>query len=340
MSPVIVVDNLVKVYTVYERSGGLMSSLVSLFRRKYRTVRAVDGISFRIDEGEVVGFLGPNGAGKTTTLKVLAGLLLPTSGQVRVLGDDPFERDPDFLRQITLVAGQRWQLQWDLPAIETFLLHKALYDLSDREYKDALEELVSLLDLSHLLYKPVRQLSLGERMRCELAVALLHRPSVLFLDEPTLGLDVLGQAQIRRFIRQYNQVRKTTILLTSHYMDDVSTLCKRVMVINHGRLIYDGDFNRLQETFNPTKVISFFLEDGSDLAPLTGLEIRKDAQTGRYVVEVPRGEISAVASLILSNLPLRDLTIEEPPIEHLIARLFKGEVEEGISAQGTMSSDE
>ncbi|MCS7225024.1 MAG: ATP-binding cassette domain-containing protein [Armatimonadetes bacterium] len=326
MDSVIVVDSLVKHYVVHERSGGLVSSLVSLFRRKYRTVRAVDGISFQIDSGEVVGFLGPNGAGKTTTLKVLAGLLLPTAGRVRVLGYDPFQRHPNFLRQITLVAGQRWQLQWDLPAIETFLLHKALYDLSDRDYQDALDELVSLLDISHILYKPVRQLSLGERMRCELAVALLHRPSVLFLDEPTLGLDVLGQAQIRHFIRQYNQVRKTTILLTSHYMDDVSALCKRVMVINHGKLIYDGDLIRLQETFNPTKVLSFVLDDGMDPSVLSSFNARKDPDSGRFVLEVPRDQIPTVASQILSQFPIRDLTIEEPPIENLIARVYQAGV--------------
>jgi len=245
MEECICVVDLRKHYRVHERAPGLWNAIKSLLRRQYRLVKAVDGISFSIRQGEIVGFLGPNGAGKTTTLKVLAGLLHPTSGQVRVLGFEPFRRHPDFLRRITLVMGQRSQLVWDLPPMETFLLHKALYDLSDAAFRDALDELVALLDLAPLLSKPVRQLSLGERMRCELALALLHRPQVLFLDEPTLGLDVLAQAQIRQFIREYNRRTQATILLTSHYMDDVLALCRRVMVINHGHLLYDGDLDEL-----------------------------------------------------------------------------------------------
>ena len=316
------VVDLRKYYRVHEREPGLWNAVKSLLRRRYRLVKAVDGVSFSISQGEIVGFLGPNGAGKTTTLKVLAGLLHPTGGEVRVLGFEPFRRQPDFLRRITLVMGQRSQLVWDLPPMETFLLHKALYDLSDAAFREALDELVALLDLSPLLSKPVRQLSLGERMRCELALALLHRPHVLFLDEPTLGLDVLAQGQIRQFIREYNRRTQATILLTSHYMDDVMALCRRVMVINHGRLIYDGDLEELLRRYGRMKVLQVLLEDGADPRPLSRWGEVVACQGQRVTLRVEREATSAVAAELLASVLVRDLTIEEPPVEEIIAAIF------------------
>lgn len=322
MSECIYVAVLRKYYWVHEREPGFWNALKSLLRRRYRLVKAVDGISFSISQGEIVGFLGPNGAGKTTTLKVLAGLLHPTEGEVRVLGFEPFRRNPDFLRRITLVMGQRSQLVWDLPPMETFLLHKALYDLDDTAFKEALDELVTLLDLAPLLSKPVRQLSLGERMRCELALALLHRPQVLFLDEPTLGLDVLAQGQIRQFIREYNRRTQATILLTSHYMDDVLALCQRVMVINYGRLIYDGDLEELLRRYGRTKVLQVVLDDGVDPRSLAAWGEVVACQGQRVTLRVEREATSAVAAELLAKVPVRDLTIEEPPIEEIIATIF------------------
>ncbi len=242
-----------KHYRVHHKAPGIKGSLQAFVRREYQDVRAVDDITFTIEAGEVVGFLGPNGAGKTTTLKMLSGLLYPSGGEVSVLGYTPFQRRNEFLRQITLVMGQKQQLIWDLPAIETFEVNRAIYDLPDREYHQAVAELTDLLGLEGLLTKQVRKLSLGERMKCELAAALLHRPKVLFLDEPTIGLDVTMQANVRRFIAEYNVRFEATVLLTSHYMADVTALCKRIIVIDKGRLLYDGDFQALIERVAPHK---------------------------------------------------------------------------------------
>ena len=235
------VSRLCKTYRVHKRSAGLAASFKSVFRRQYETVRAVDDLSFSITPGERVGFLGPNGAGKTTTLKVLSGLLHPTSGEVRVAGYTPQKRHPDFLKTITLVMGQKQQLLWDLPPVETYALNRAVYDIPKRQFEETLAELTELLEIAEVMKKPTRQLSLGERMKCELAAALLHRPRVLFLDEPTIGLDVAMQLSVREFVRRYNERFNATVILTSHYMDDVAALCKRVIVIDQGKLRYDGD---------------------------------------------------------------------------------------------------
>src|SRR3989440_9972073 len=230
-------DNLRKVYRVHEREAGAGASILSLFRRTYKEVKAVEGVSFSVLPGEIVGFLGPNGAGKTTTLKMLAGLLHPTSGEARVLGHIPWKREPEFLRNISLVMGNRNQLMWDIPAMDSFLVNQAVYQIPEAQFRSTLDELIALLDLEPLLKKPVRGLSLAERMKCELAPALLHRPSVLFLDEPTLGVDVTMQGRIRKFIASHNQKHGSTVLLTSHYMADVTALCKRVIVIHHGSVL-------------------------------------------------------------------------------------------------------
>src|SRR6266536_1885075 len=267
MAPVIHVADLRKTFVVPVREAGLRAAMRSLFRRKTREVRAVDGISFDIAAGEVVGFLGPNGAGKTTTLKMLSGLIYTTSGEASVLGHVPSRRERDFLRRITLVMGNRNQLQWDIPALDSFELNRAIYRLRREDYLAMRDELVELLDVGDLVRKPVRNLSLGERMKVEIVGSLLHRPQVLFLDEPTIGLDVTMQKRIRTFVAEYNERHGATVLLTSHYMADVEALCKRVIVIHHGRILFDGALAALSDQFAAYKTIEVALQDGSiDLA--------------------------------------------------------------------------
>ena len=317
------VQQLVKHYRVHHRAAGLRGSVRSLFRRQYETVKAVDGISFDIAQGEIVGFLGPNGAGKTTTLKCLSGLLYPTSGQVNVLGYTPHKRERNYLTQFTLVMGQRNQLLWDLPAMETFLVNQAIYGVPEKEFRERLDELVALLNLEPLLTKQVRKLSLGERMKCELAASLLHRPKVLFLDEPTIGLDVTAQAAIRDFILTHNRRHNATVLLTSHYMADVTALADRILVIESGRLIYDGDLGGLVERTAPYKLLRLTLEkavDGHDLSALGEIE---SVDGLKVVLRVPRRNTKDVAARALANLPVADVTVEEPQVEEIIREVFR-----------------
>lgn len=312
-----------KVYHVHEREAGLGASIRSLIQRKTRAVAAVDGISFSVGAGAIVGFLGPNGAGKTTTLKMLSGLLHPTSGEVAVLGYVPWQREKDYLRQMTLVMGNRQQLAWDIPAIDSFQLNQAIYRIPPAEYKRTLDELVDLLDLGGLINKPVRNLSLGERMKCEIAGALLHRPAVVFLDEPTIGLDVTMQRRLRAFFAEYNRRHDATILLTSHYMADVEALCKRVIVIHHGRLLFDGELADLVQRFSPYKTIVVDLEDdGVDLRPF-GEVVGQDG--GRVTLRAPKSETAAVTARLLAHAPIVDLTVEDPPIEDVIEQVFSQE---------------
>ncbi len=247
--PIIEVKNLTKTFKIYKKEPGLSGSLKSLFSRKYENKTAVNDVSFSIEEGELIGFIGPNGAGKTTTLKMLSGLLYPSGGSVSVLGYKPFDRKNEFLKQISLVMGQKNQLWWDLPPMDTFLLNKEIYEISDKDFKSRVEELSELLDVKDILNVQVRKLSLGQRMKCELMAALLHHPKILFLDEPTIGLDVVVQQKLRDFIKEYNIKYKATILLTSHYMRDVKHLCKRVVVINYGQIIYDGNLDQLTKQY-------------------------------------------------------------------------------------------
>jgi len=316
------VESLVKHYRVHHKEPGLAGSLRSLVRRRYQDVRAVDGISFEIDQGEVVGFLGPNGAGKTTTLKCLSGLLYPTAGQVTVLGYTPHRRERDFLESFTLVMGQRNQLLWDLPAMETFLVNQAIYRVPEAQFRQSLDEMIALLELEPLLTKQVRKLSLGERMRCELAASLLHRPRVLFLDEPTIGLDVTAQASIREFIRTYNAQHGATVLLTSHYMADVTALARRILVIDDGKLMYDGDLEALVAQTAPYKLLRLTLQEpvnGSDLQALGEI----DSLDGlKVTLRVVRGQTKDAASRALSSLPVADVSIEEPPVEEIIREVF------------------
>jgi ABC-2 type transport system ATP-binding protein len=322
---VIDVRSLSKHYRVHRRPPGLGAALRAVFRRRYETVKAVDGIDFSVGEGERVGFLGPNGAGKTTTLKMLSGLLHPTAGEIRVAGHVPRRREAAFLKQITLVMGQKQQLIWDLPPAETFAMNRAIYEVPRPRFEETLAELVALLELGDLLQKPTRQLSLGERMKCELAAALLHRPKVLFLDEPTIGLDVSMQATVRGFVRAYNERFGATVLLTSHYMEDVIQLCPRVIVIDRGRLIYDGDLRALSLKIRPDKrILVRFANGGGASAPeLARFGEVVSAEPGQATLQVAAEEVSGVVARMLGALPVTDLTVEDPPLEEVLSELFR-----------------
>ncbi len=317
------VRGLQKHYRVHRRQAGAAAMLKSLFHRSYETVKAVNGIDFAVGAGERVGFLGPNGAGKTTTLKMLAGLLHPTAGQVKVRGFTPREREVAFLKQVTLVMGQKQQLLWDLPPSETFALNRAIYDIPKGQFEETLAELTLLLELQDLVGKPTRQLSLGERMKCELAAALLHRPKVLFLDEPTIGLDVSMQATVRSFVKAYNERYGATVLLTSHYMDDVAALCPRVIVIDRGRLIYDGDLRQLSLRVRPDKRIVVRLERPVPATELSRFGVVVSSDEAQAVVQVGAAEVSGAVSRMLAALPVSDLTVEDPPLEEVMSELFR-----------------
>jgi ABC-2 type transport system ATP-binding protein len=327
MAAIIQLNSLSKHYKVPVRKAGLKASLRSLFKRENVIVKAVEEISFQIGQGEVVGFLGPNGAGKTTTLKMLSGLLYPTRGSVSVLGFEPSKRQSEFLRQITLVMGNRQQLVWDLPALDSFDLMRSIYSIPMQEFTHTRDEFIELLELKDLVNKPVRNLSLGERMKMEIAGALLHRPKVLFLDEPTLGLDVTMQRRIRTFISEYNGRYDATVLLTSHYMADVEALCKRVIVIHHGKLLFDGVLSALVEQFSAFKTVGVTLQTaGADLQKY-GQVISQDGT--RFTLRVPKSETAQVTAHLLADLPVDDLNVEDPPIEDIIEQVFaQGKPEE------------
>jgi ABC-type uncharacterized transport system, ATPase component len=321
--PAIHLHELCKTYRVPERESGMGAALKSLFHRRMQDIKAVDGLTFDLSPGEIVGFLGPNGAGKTTTLKMLSGLLHPTGGEETVLGSIPWKRERAFLRQITLVMGQRNQLVWDIPAADSFELNRVIYRLSPTDFRHTLNELTELLELGPLLKKPVRNLSLGERMKCEIAAALLHRPQVVFLDEPTIGLDVTMQRRIRAFIAEYNRRSGATVLLTSHYMADVAALCKRVIVIHHGRLLFDGDLSALVQQFTAHKTIVVQLEDCHADLHTYGEVI--NCEDGRFTLRVPKAQTAHVTERLLADLPIIDLLVEDPPIEEVIDQVFTQE---------------
>src|SRR5438874_505828 len=306
--PIIEVQGLTKTYRVFQKQPGLVGALRGLFRRQYKEVRAVDGVSFAIEPGEMVAFLGPNGAGKTTTLKMLSGLIYPTSGTARVLGFVPWERADAFRRQFALVMGQKNQLWWDLPAIDSFRLHREIYSLSLAEFNRTLDELIELFDVKELTRQPVRELSLGERMKMELIAALLHQPKLLLLDEPTIGLDVVAQVTIQKCLREYNQKRGVTMLLTSHYMRDVEALCKRVLVITHGKLVYDGAVARITEQFGRYKLVRLHFEGETtpdDLARF-GEVTRLEGPVADLKVE--RWRVAEVLAAILDRHTLLDMS--------------------------------
>ena len=324
MSPeTIVVESLSKTYQVPEREGGFGAAVGSFFKRKYKDVKAVQNVDFKIAQGQVVGFLGPNGAGKTTTLKMLSGLLHPTGGTANVLGFTPWELKPEYLRSMTLVMGQRNRLSWDIPAADSFLLNQAIYRIPDDEYQATYKELDEMLELSPLMKKPVRNLSLGERMKCEIAAGLLHRPKVLFLDEPTIGLDITGQARIREFLREYNRRTGATILLTSHYMADVTALCERIIIIHHGQLKYDGGISDLSRKVAPFKLIGVRLaESNSHSLSKYGTPVHNMEDSEKEYIQVKAEDVTRITSGLLADLPIHDITITDPPIEDVIEQAF------------------
>ncbi|WP_427159636.1 ABC transporter ATP-binding protein [Aliinostoc sp. HNIBRCY26] len=323
---IIIAENLSKSYPVAVKEPGIKGTINHFFRRVYRSIHAVQNVSFEIAPGEVVGFLGPNGAGKTTTLKMLTGLIHPSSGTVKVAGYVPFLRQEAFLQKITLVMGQKQQLLWDLPAIDSLKINAAVYNISDKEFQRRLGELTEMLALEDKLKQPVRKLSLGERMKAELLAALLHRPHVLFLDEPTLGLDVNAQVAVRDFLREYNQRYQATVLLTSHYMADITALCQRVLLIHQGKLMYDGSLDGLLERFAPYREV--YVELAQPL-PLEKLQLYGDVQhlEGRSACFMVEQEaLTLTVSKILTELEVIDLTVTEPPIEEVIGRVFQAGV--------------
>lgn len=329
MNGIIQLDALSKHFKVPVRESGLKASIRSLFKREFRTVKAVDEIAFEIGQGEVVGFLGPNGAGKTTTLKMLSGLLYPTSGKATVMGFVPSRRQTQFLQQITLVMGNRQQLVWDLPALDSFDLMRAIYSIPTNDFLQRRDEFIDLLELKDLVNKPVRNLSLGERMKVEIAGALLHHPKVLFLDEPTLGLDVTMQRRIRSFVAEYNKRYGATVLLTSHYMADVEALCKRVIVIHHGKLLFDGELSCLVEQFSAFKTVGVTLQTAAADLMKYGEVISQDGT--RFTLRVPKAETARVTARLLADLPVNDLNVEDPPIEDVIEQVFADGKQDGVA---------
>ena len=318
------VKELSKHYKVHEKAPGFVGSLRALIRRKHHMVKAVERISFEIGAGEIVGFLGPNGAGKTTTLKMLSGLLHPTAGEVTVAGFTPKRRQRPFLCDITLVMGQKQQLIWDLPAADSFLVNQAIYDISESDYRRRLGELTEMLGLKGILHKQVRKLSLGERMKCELAAALLHQPKVLFLDEPTIGLDVNMQQAVRDFIADYNRRHGATVVLTSHYMADVTALAKRILVIDGGHLVFDGDFKNLAERIAPQKILKLRFRVPQSEAVLTRYGELRACDDLQAELRVNRSAVTQVAAQLLNDLPVADIAIEEVPIEEVVGQMFRG----------------
>ena len=320
---IIIAENLNKSYPVAIKNPGIGGTITHFFRRTYRQIKAVQDVSFTIEPGEIVGFLGPNGAGKTTTLKMLTGLIHPSSGIVKVGGFVPFRRQAVFLQKITLVMGQKQQLMWDLPALDSLKINAAVYNISDKDFQRRVGELTEMLALEGKLTQPVRKLSLGERMKAEILAALLHSPQVLFLDEPTLGLDINAKVGVRDFLKEYNQLYQATILLTSHYMADITALCQRVLLIHEGKLMYDGILDELLESFAPYREIYVELAQALPLEKLMsyGDVQMVEGRTVRFIVQ--QEELTRTVSQILADLEVVDLTVTEPPVEEVIGRVFE-----------------
>lgn len=321
---VIQVKNLSKTYEYYKKQSGLIGSLKSFIWRKKLFAEAVKNINFKIEEGELVGFLGPNGAGKTTTLKMLSGVLCPTSGEAKVLNFTPYERKKEYQKQFTLVMGQKDQLIKDLPAIESFILNKEIYEVPDEEFKKNLDELTELLDVKNILEVPARKLSLGQKMKCELIAALIHKPKVIFLDEPTIGLDVVAQKNIRDFIKKHNREKKTTVILTSHYMEDIKELCERVIIINLGEIMYDGQLDDLIKKYAPYKLLKITFDgNGAERKELEKYGEISEFHSYGCVIKVQRNEAkNTAASLLSSNLPVDDILIDEVEVDEVVRKIF------------------
>jgi len=321
---VISVENLTKIYRVPIKGEGFWEGILRIFRRKYRDIVAVDGISFSVDEGEILGFLGPNGAGKTTTLKMLTGLIYPTSGRVEVLGFKPYERKKEFLKSITLVMGQKQQLIWDLPPMDTFRINAEIYEIPRDVFKRRVYELAEMLAITHILHQPVRKLSLGERMKAELVASLIHFPKILFLDEPTIGLDVSAQISIRQFLKDYNEKYKATIILTSHYMEDIEVLCDRVILIHKGKIIFDGDLYGIVDKIAPYKEITVKLKGNLDIEAMRKFGEIREVEGTEVRIIVNREEVFEKINEILRSFPVEDFSVTDPPLEEVISRVFSG----------------
>jgi len=320
--PIIEIKDLAKSYRVYQKNEGLLASVRGLFHREYRDVQAVRGVNLTVEQGEFVAFLGPNGAGKTTTLKLLSGVIHPTSGTAEVMGHIPWKRENAYRRRFALVMGQKNQLWWDLPAQESFRLHQQIYRIEPATFTRSLDELSDLLDVRPLLGRPVRELSLGERMKMELIAALLHSPDVLFLDEPTIGLDVIAQHNVQQFLKFYQENRKITILLTSHYMKDVAALCRRVVVINNGQIQYDGSLDDIIDRFSSHKIITLQFAEDSVPSDLDKFGQVLDAQVPKARLKIDRSVVAQKLAAILSCHNVEDISVEDPPLEEVITDLF------------------
>ena len=319
---IIEIDQLCKSYRVYQKQEGLLAAVKGLWHREYREVEAVKSIGLRVEQGEFVAFLGPNGAGKTTTLKLLSGVIYPTSGSARVMGHVPWERDNDYRRRFALVMGQKNQLWWDLPAQESFRLHQQIYRIDTKDFTHTLDELTELLDVKDLLGRPVRELSLGERMKMELIAALLHSPEVLFLDEPTIGLDVVAQHNIQQFLKHYQEERKITILLTSHYMKDIAALCKRVVVITDGQIKFDGSLDNIIDSFSGMRILRLQLAEGQSAEGLERFAEVESVQLPKITLRCSRADATRSLAEILQHYQVEDISVEDPPLEEVIAQLY------------------
>ncbi len=331
----VVVDGLEKTYQVFRKQSGWHGAYRNLFQREYATIHAVRNVSFEIPAGEIVAFLGPNGAGKTTTLKLLAGLIYPTSGSATVLGHVPWKREHSYRRRFSLVMGQKNQLWWDLPAQESFLLHREIYRIEPAAFQKRLDELTELLEVRQLIRQPVRELSLGERMRMELIAALLHDPEVLFLDEPTIGLDVVSQRKVQEFLRYYQAERKITVLLTSHYMKDVEALCRRAIIISHGQLQHDGPLEDILDRFSSHKQISLQFADGQvpDAQELAAYGKVTELKPPRVKLEVPRTRIPELLTALLARYAIEDVGVQERPLEEVIAEFFTSRAQDAALSE-------
>lgn len=334
--PIIEIKNLSKSYRVYQKQEGLLASLRGLVHREYRQVDAVKDVNLSVDKGEFVAFLGPNGAGKTTTLKLLSGVIYPTGGEASVMGFTPWERDNAYRRKFALVMGQKNQLWWDLPAQESFRLHQQIYRIEPANFTKTLDELTELLDVADLLSRPVRELSLGERMKMELIAALLHSPEVLFLDEPTIGLDVVAQHNIQQFLRYYQQERGITILLTSHYMKDIAALCKRVVVITDGAIKFDGSLEGVIDSFSGSKLVRLQLADGQSPEGLEAFADVESVELPRVTMRCQRSDVTKILASVLQQYEVEDVAVEDPPLEEVIADLYA----HGSTATNNVQSNE
>jgi len=324
MQPIIVVNNLKKTYKTHERESGLINAVKSLFHRKYEYKQALKGISFEVEEGEILGFIGPNGAGKSTAIKALSGVLFPSSGEVNVMGFIPWKDRVKYVKNIGVVFGQKEQLWWDLPAVDTFYLHKDLYEIDEKEFNKRLKHMVNVLQIGDVMKTPVRDLSLGERMKCKILAALIHNPKLVFLDEPSIGLDIIAKERLIDFIKDVNKKYNTTFLVTTHDMQDIERLCKRIVIINHGEIIYDGYLEQIKDKYLKKKVVDVKFEDRKTSFNLKGCKIiQKTKYEIKIELDLEKNSIKNLVNYLLSNFEIVDINVQNPPIEEIIKIIYK-----------------